>query len=91
MNIVKSKHASHRCKNRSVPDGILELLEDFGMRKRRAGADVLYFDNKSKKRIKRHYGSSLLGRDNWQNLYAVIADDGGLITVGFRTRRIKAN
>ena len=60
MNIVKSKHASHRCKNRSVPDGILELLEDFGMRKRRAGADVLYFDNKSKKRILHNLFSAVL-------------------------------
>ena len=82
-------HGVSRSRQRGVPPLVVDLLFQFGARERSAdGTEILFFDNRSRKRVQTYVGS-LIGKLNEQlNSYAVVAGDQ-VITVGTRYRRIK--
>lgn len=85
-------HATIRCQQRGIPLLVVDLLLQFGRREHdHRGAEIVYFDNHSKKRIK-SYAGGLMGKlSEHMNSYAVVAADGAIITVGTRTKRINHN
>lgn len=85
-----SHHAQTRMQQRSIPPIVLEWLQGYGCRRRCGGADVCYFDRKARRRLKSDIGSVPYGRMHDQlDAYAVIADDGTVITTGWRYKRNK--
>ena len=82
-------HAQERIQQRAVPPLVIELLEQFGSVVRSCGADRLIFDKAALKRLKRHLGGDRNLRliERWLDVYAVISDDGCLVTVAHQTRR----
>jgi len=84
----KTFHSEVRGQQRGVPPIIVDLLMQFGVREHDArGAEILYFDKRSKKKIET-YSGGLFGKLNeHMDAYAVISS-GKLITVGIRIKRI---
>ena len=82
-------HAQKRFQQRGIPRFVLDLLERFGSEMRSHGADRLIFDKAALKRLKRHFGGTrgLRVVEPWLDVYAVVADDGSLITVAHHHQR----
>lgn len=76
-------HAQQRLQQRAIPPLVIEWLEDFGSPIRSGRAERLIFDKAARKRLTRHLGGprSLRVIEPWLNVYAVVADDGHLVTV----------
>ena len=88
--MATSKHCSERMQQRSIPQMMLTLLLDFGSTYRSHGADCLVFDRAAKKRLRHHMGGTrglhVIGP--WLGIYAVVGDDGTVVTAGHRQKRL---
>ena len=89
-NYSLSRHAADRLQQRGIPPIVIDLLERFGASERSNGAEKIFFDKKAKKNLQHHFGGagSLRVLEPWLDAYAVIADDGVVITAGRRRKRI---
>ncbi|UDL96146.1 hypothetical protein LGH83_08175 [Lichenihabitans sp. PAMC28606] len=76
-------HAGRRCQQRAIPPMVVELLERCGSERRCGQADRLFFDKAAKKRLRQHLGGKrgLQLIERWMSVYAVIGDNGRVITV----------
>ena len=86
-----TSHAQARMQQRAIPPFVVELLERFGASARSGGADRLYFDKASRKRLRHHFGGdrSLRLVEPWLEAFIVVADGGPVVTAGHRTDRIQ--
>lgn len=85
---LETRHAALRRQQRGIPAEALDLLWDFGRVARSHGADRLFFDRRARRRAAAALGTQALRRaERLLNTYAVISDEGGVVTVGWRTRR----
>ena len=77
-----SQHAQSRIQQRGIPPIIVELLGRFGASVRSHGADRLYFDRISKKKLLQYLGGrrSLKIIEQWLDVYMIVADDGTIVT-----------
>lgn len=83
-----SQHANKRSQQRGVPPLIVDLLIQFGAREYDGkGAEIYFFDNKAKKRLKSYAGGLISKLSEQLDAYAVISEDK-VITVGTRHKRI---
>jgi hypothetical protein len=81
-------HAAVRMQQRAIPAAATDLLLDHGTRSR--GADKFFFDRAARRQAQHELGLAAIRRvARYLNAYAVIGDDGALITVAWRTRRIR--
>jgi hypothetical protein len=89
MPILTTVHAEARLQQRGIPSFILELLEACGTSVRCNGADRLIFDKAARRRLTRHLGGerNLRVVEPWLGVYAVIGDDGVVVTVAHATGR----
>lgn len=81
-------HAETRLQQRGIPPMVIDLLMQFGSASRCGGAERLMFDKSALKRLRRHLGRDrgLKLIDRWLNVYAVIGDNGQLITTAHKHR-----
>lgn len=89
-DISMSQHGRTRMQQRGVPQPALELLVRYGTREHdHKGSQILYFSHRSKRRIARDLGDKAMpSLDKSLDLYAVVGENGEIITVGHRYRRI---
>ena len=82
-NLIKSRHAKVRQQQRHITDSALELLMNYGVKKRqRRGCAIIYLSKKGKQlAIKKDIKPSICG--------IVSLTDNVLITVQYRYKRIK--
>lgn len=89
-SVALTDHAASRLAQRDIPPTIVELILDYGAPHRRGGADVYALDKKGRRRLKRELGRQMYHHlSGLLNTYAVLGDDGALITAAYRTRRIR--
>ena len=89
MNVPITNHANKRMQQRSIPKAVVEWLLDFGARERSGASEIVYFDKKSKKELSRELGPQIVKSiARFLDVYAVISDDGYLVTTGYRYKRI---
>lgn len=83
-------HAALRLQQRAIPAFVVELLERCGTEVRCGDADRLFFDKAAKKRLKQYLGGdrALQLIERWMGVYAVIGDNGRVITVAHQSSRI---
>lgn len=83
-----SAHANIRSQQRGIPPLVIDLLMQFGTREHDLrGAEVLYFDRRSRKKLEA-YAGGLIGKLNEHlDAYAIVSG-GKVITVGARYKRI---
>ena len=82
-----SHHARKRMKQRAIPLKAVDALLSHGEATRCGGADRIVF----RRPTARGRDSLPSEIERWRGIYAVIADDGHIITVGHRTRRFHRN
>ena len=85
-----SNHARARMQQRGVPPVLIELLDAYGATQHdHRGAEVLYFDKAARRRLQQAEGRDVYRAvEPKLNVYAVVARDGRLVTVGRRDHRI---
>lgn len=84
----KTLHTIARSQQRGIPPIIIDLLLKFGAREHDGrGAEICYFNNKSKKKIQTYTGGLLSKLSEELNAYAVVEGEI-IITVGTRYKRI---
>ena len=88
-----SEHARIRMQQRGVPPLIIEWLLQYGaMVYDHQGARIRYFDKESRKRIRKEKGDIALRRfHELLDCYAVVSEDGTVVTVGHAYGRIRKN
>lgn len=85
------RHASCRMQQRAIPYLVVDLLHRYGRSARSDHADVLFFDKAAIQRMTRDMGGprGLKVFERWLKVYAVVGDDGSLITVAHKQRHIR--
>ena len=89
MNGV-SHHAHARMQQRGVTASLLDLLDTYGVSQHdQRGAELRYFNKAARRRLIAAEGADVYRSvERKLNVYAVVAGDGCLVTVGRRDRRI---
>jgi hypothetical protein len=86
-----TNHARKRLQQRAIPPFILDYLDSFGCSKRCGGSERMFFDKAARRRLAHHLGgeAALQPIERWLGVYAVVGDDGTVVTVGHRTKRLR--
>jgi hypothetical protein len=82
-------HAQTRSQQRSISPEVVDALLAYGELQRRSGADVYYLTKRSRARAAAAMGAHYQRLERHLNSYLVLADDGAIVTVGHRYRRLK--
>ncbi len=82
-------HARVRMQQRGVHREVVQWLLQFGSRTFDGrGAQIRYFDGRARARLREAMGDDVLRRAHGRlDSYAVVANDGYVVTVGHRYRR----
>jgi hypothetical protein len=85
-----TQHAEARMQQRGISSTTLESLLDYGtMTYDHRGGALVFFDKKAKSRLLRNVGRAQYRvMEKQLNAYAVVANDGSVVTVGHRRKRI---
>jgi hypothetical protein len=89
----RTQHGQQQHQRRATP-GLFEcLLLDHGTRTRSHGADLVFLDKAARKRIRSAVGGDrglrVFERYMHANSYLIVADDGRIVTTGYRTNHVK--
>lgn len=84
-----SKHAKKRLQQRGISEEFVDVLIDFGFEKHaRYGAKIIYLRQREQQMVRCFLGQAGFP-NHYQNAYVVVNQDGCVITVGHRYRRVK--
>ena len=87
-----SSHAALRLQQRGISRTLLDLLTEHGEAVRGGNAVIYYFNDKRRARVKHHVGDEVYKAvADRLNIYAVVSNDGEIITVGHHYRRMYRN
>ena len=90
MEPIVSRHAQARMQQRGIARSAVDYLLDFGREHHdHHGAVVMMLDRAATRRIARFCPARAGELDALRGLYAVVASDGCVCTVGHRTRRLR--
>lgn len=90
MCATMTRHAQARMQGRAIPADAIDLLLDFGASMRVRGADSFYFDQPARRRAAAELDRTTLRRTaKYLNAYAIVADDGSIVTAAWRTQRLR--
>jgi hypothetical protein len=85
-----TRHARARSQQRSIPPFIIDLLLDFGRQVRSGHASKYLLDKQGRRKIRQYVGSRYYQQiEDKLNCWAVVGDDGAVVSVGHRTRRTR--
>jgi hypothetical protein len=89
--IGRTRHATARMQQRSIPPLMLDWLLAYGARAPAGdGCERLYFDKPGRRRLQRYIGSWTYGRlAEKLDIYAVVNRDGALVTSGYCLKHIR--
>ena len=81
-------HAATRMQQRAIPEAAIEMLLDYGTTKRAKGADRFFFDRAARQRLQRDLSEQAVRKiARFLDAYALVSDDGAIITAAWRTGR----
>ena len=84
------RHAQTRHQQRSIPPMFVELLLRFGVTEKALGkADKVFLNKAARKQIKAYAGPLAGQLDQHLDIYAVVSEDGSVITIGHRQERVR--
>jgi len=84
-------HSRARLQQRAIPPLVVDLLMQFGSASRANGAERLTFDKTAIKRLRHHLGGDrgLKVVERWLGVYAVIGDNGFVVTAAHKKERFR--
>lgn len=89
-HVQMSRHAQARCQQRVIPPLTLELLVRFGsVEKAQGGVYKVFFDKPARRRLSAFAGPLASTLQEHLDVYAVMNDEGYVVTVGHRLDRIR--
>lgn len=93
LNVPLTHHASKRMQQRGIPERVLPLLFEYGEEEYdHHGTMLLYFNKRARQRMEKAIPHDELKQiQGALNAYAVLDNDGAIVTVGHRTQRINHN
>ena len=86
-----SKHATKRCRQRALPNEVVDLLMSLGDEFRsRRGARIKTLVSKYAKRefIQELKSKGIRRKENWCDAYLVVGSCGTIITAGYRYKKL---
>ncbi len=79
-----SEHARKRSQQRAIPESVIDLLLDFGDEAYLGGGVTSFsFRKKSWRTAARYLGAKTKYFERYRSCYAVVAEDGTIITVAY--------
>jgi len=85
-----SNHASVRMQQRCIPESVLHLLTVYGDETRTVKGVICYFSKRSRQCIYRELPRAVTKNfARYRNCYLIESDDGTIVTVGRRYKRIR--
>jgi hypothetical protein len=86
-----TEHSRARLQQRAIPPRVVDLLMQFGSASRANGAERLMFDKTAIKRLRHHLGGDrgLKVVERWLGVYAVVGDNGLVITAAHKQERFR--
>jgi len=85
-----TQHASTRQQQRGIPTLVIDLLVNYGAVERAgAGAASYYFDKASRRQVLAYAGPLSRAIEQYLDYYAIVGDDGRVITVAPRLKRTR--
>jgi len=88
---MNTQHSLTRMRQRGVPSAVMNWLLNYGSKIHdHRGAQVIIFDKAARNRLACALGKQVVGRlGHLLDAYAVVSvNDGAVVTVGYRTRRV---
>jgi hypothetical protein len=84
-------HANVRCRQRGLSRQVLEWLDEFGARASAAqNAELVFFDKTARRRLEQSIGRTVMRHvEPLLGAYMVQAEDGRVITTGWRCGRVQ--
>ena len=87
---MMTHHAQTRMQQRALSQTAVEAIIQFGEVTRSHGADRYFLTRSSRRRLEQALGNGFTRAHARElNAYVVLADDGGLVTCAYRTRRLR--
>jgi hypothetical protein len=88
--MYQSHHAACRMQQRNIPPLVVDLLMEFGASEQAGdGTTKLFFDKPARRKLKVYAGALADLLEPHLDVYAVVAEDTKVITVGHRYDRIR--
>jgi hypothetical protein len=93
LNPPLTHHASKRMQQRGIPERVLPLLFEYGKEEYdHHGTMLLYFNKRARQRLAKAMPQDELKHiQRALNAYAVLDQNGAVVTVGHRTQRVNHN
>ena len=87
---MMSNHASQRMQQRAIHPLMIDLLYRYGREQHQNGSTLLYLDSRARKQARRAIEDVKQRFDKLCDTYLVESeDDGVVITVGHRSKRVR--
>lgn len=84
-----SRHAAIRMCQRAIPLFVVDLLFEFGEVVRSHRAEILHFSKAAQRKMRELLShNDWVAVERWLKVYAVVGDDGVIVTAGHRYKRI---
>lgn len=84
-----SIHVENRMQQRGIPTVFIDWLEQYGTIEPQNGAELIYFNHRSLKRLASYTGGISNKIDKLKSIYLVRGNNGKIITTGYRDESIK--
>jgi hypothetical protein len=84
-----SAHAKYRIKDRGIPPVFIDWLEQYGTIEPQNGAELIYFNHRSLKKLASYTGGLSNKYDKLKTVYLVRGNNGRIVTAGYRNESIK--
>ena len=85
-----TKTAMRQSAQQSISEKVIDLVLDYGHVQRVNGADSYFFNAPAKRRLRQEIGRDGFRRvERHLGIYAIVADDGCIVTVARRQRRLR--
>jgi RimJ/RimL family protein N-acetyltransferase len=89
MNSIFTEHARTRMQQRGIPSAAVDLLINYGKSAPAGdGCELVFFDKAARARLFRDNPAAAREAERLCRTYAVLGNDGSVVTVGHRYRRI---
>lgn len=87
MNLTT--HAQTRMRQRAISPVFIDWLEQFGSVEPQEGAELIYFSQRSLRKLASYTGGFSNKIDKLKNVYLVRGNNGKIVTAGYRNESIK--